>query len=390
MFKLISQVKVLSPEDQGVKDILIAGEKIAAIEEPRKIKIEGLEVELIDGSGLIALPAFIDPHVHILGGGGEGGPATRAPEIRVEDCASAGVTTVIGCLGTDSITRHLSSLLAKARALEIEGLSTWIYAGAYNLPAPTITGSVRSDLVLIDKVIGAGEIALSDHRSSQPAYEEFLELVAECRVGGLLGGKAGIAHFHLGDGSRGLDYLFRMIKETEIPATQVIPTHTSRNHYLFEQAMEWLKLGGFIDLTTGPEPVEEGEISVVEALKQIKAANLPLSRVTVSSDSNGSLPAFNGQGELIGLGVANQKDFLRTFQQIWRENILTRQEAIQVFSTNAAGFYKLPGKGRVETGFEADLLLLNEAAELRYVFSRGKALLEKGRLKVRGTFSSTY
>ncbi|NMC66574.1 MAG: beta-aspartyl-peptidase [Acidobacteria bacterium] len=390
MFKLISQVKVLSPEDQGVKDILIAGEKIAAIEEPRKIKIEGLEVELIDGSGLIALPGFIDPHVHILGGGGEGGPATRAPEIRVEDCASAGVTTVIGCLGTDSITRHLSSLLAKARALEIEGLSTWIYAGAYNLPAPTITGSVRSDLVLIDKVIGAGEIALSDHRSSQPAYEEFLELVAECRVGGLLGGKAGIAHFHLGDGSRGLDYLFRMIKETEIPATQVIPTHTSRNRYLFEQAMEWLKLGGFIDLTTGPEPVEEGEISVAEALKQIKAANLPLSRVTVSSDSNGSLPAFNGQGELIGLGVANQKDFLRTFQQIWREKILTREEAIQVFSTNAAGFYKLPGKGRVETGFEADLLLLNEAAELRYVFSRGKALLEKGRLKVRGTFSSTY
>jgi len=154
--------------------------------------------------------------------------------------------------------------------------------------------------------------------------------------------------------------------------------------------MEWLKLGGFIDLTTGPEPVEEGEISVAEALKQIKAANLPLSRVTVSSDSNGSLPAFNGQGELIGLGVANQKDFLRTFQQIWREKILTREEAIQVFSTNAAGFYKLPGKGRVETGFEADLLLLNEAAELRYVFSRGKALLEKGRLKVRGTFSSTY
>lgn len=390
MFKLISQVKVLSPEDQGVKDILIAGEKIAAIEEPRKIKIEGLEVELIDGSGLVAMPGFIDPHVHILGGGGEGGPATRAPEIRVEDCASAGVTTVIGCLGTDSITRHLSSLLAKARALEIEGLSTWIYAGAYNLPAPAITGSVRSDLVLIDKVIGAGEIALSDHRSSQPVYEEFLELVAECRVGGLLGGKAGIAHFHLGDGSRGLDYLFRMIKETEIPATQVIPTHTSRNRYLFEQAMEWLKLGGFIDLTTGPEPVEEGEISVAEALKQIKAANLPLSRVTVSSDSNGSLPAFNGQGELIGLGVANQKDFLRTFQQIWREKILTREEAIQVFSTNAAGFYKLPGKGRVETGFEADLLLLNEAAELRYVFSRGKALLEKGRLKVRGTFSSTY
>lgn len=387
MFKLIRQAKVLSPEDQGVKDILVAGEKIAAIQEPGKIKIKGLEVDLIDGSGLVAIPGFIDPHVHILGGGGEGGPATRAPEIRVEDCTLAGVTTVIGCLGTDSITRHLSSLLAKARALEIEGLSAWIYAGAYNLPAPTITGSVRSDLVLIDKVIGAGEIALSDHRSSQPTYQAFLELVAECRVGGLLGGKAGIAHLHLGDGNRGLDYLSRMVKETEIPPTQVIPTHTSRNRHLFRQALDWLNLGGFIDLTTGPEPQDEEELSVFEALKQIKAANLPLSRVTVSSDSNGSLPVFNQQGELTGLTVANQKDFLQTFQQIWRENILTRKEAIQVFSTNAAGFYKLPGKGKVQPGFEADLLLVNEAAELHYVFSRGKALMERGKLRARSTFS---
>ncbi|HUM34495.1 MAG: beta-aspartyl-peptidase [Candidatus Saccharicenans sp.] len=387
MFKLVNQVKVLSPEDKGVKDILIAAEKIAAIEEPGKIKIEGLEVERIDGSGLVAIPGFIDPHVHILGGGGEGGPATRAPEIRVEDCALAGVTSVIGCLGTDSITRHLSSLLAKARALEIEGLNAWIYVGAYNLPTPTITGSVRSDLVLIDKVIGAGEIALSDHRSSQPTYEDFLQLVAECRVGGMLGGKAGIAHFHLGDGKHGLDYLFRMIKETEIPSTQVIPTHTCRNRHLFSQALDWLSLGGFIDLTTGPEPQDEEELSVIEALKQIKAAHLPLSRVTVSSDSNGSLPVFNQQGQLVGLTVANQKDFLQAFQKIWQEDILTWQEAIQVFSTNAARFYKLSGKGQVMPGFEADLLLIDEAAGLQYVFSRGKILLEKGQLKARGTFS---
>jgi beta-aspartyl-dipeptidase (metallo-type) len=246
-------------------------------------------------------------------------------------------------LGTDSITRHVSSLLAKARALEIEGLNAWIYAGAYNLPTPTITGSVRSDLVLIDKIIGAGEIALSDHRSSQPTYEEFLQLVAECRVGGMLGGKVGIAHFHLGDGNRGLDY-FLEDKRDRNSGTQVFPTHTSRNRTLFKQAMEWIKLGGFIDLTTGPEPQGAEELSVVEALNQIKAANLPLSRVTVSSDSNGSLPVFNEKGELIGLTIANQKDFLRTFQQIWQRTHLSRQEAIQVFFNQCRRFYKLPEK----------------------------------------------
>lgn len=387
MFKLITDVRVFSPETLGPKDILIVGEKIAAVEKPGTIKIEELGVEVIDGSSLVATPGFVDPHVHILGGGGEGGPATRAPEIRIEDCLSCGVTTVIGCLGTDSVTRHLSSLLAKARALEIEGLSTWIFVGAYNLPTPTITGSVRSDIALIDKVIGAGEIALSDHRSSQPTFEEFLHLVAECRVGGMLGGKAGVAHFHLGDGHRGLDYLFRMLEETEIPATQVIPTHINRNRVLFEQGLKWIKLGGYIDLTCGPEPVDEDEISVPEALSQIKAAGLPLTQVTVSSDANGSLPVFDKKGQLLGLTVASQKDFLQAFRRVVLDKILTLEEAIQVFSSNAARFYKLQGKGKLLPGFDADILLFDESFTLQYVFSRGKVMVEKAELKVKSTFS---
>ncbi|HEK86771.1 MAG TPA: beta-aspartyl-peptidase [Candidatus Aminicenantes bacterium] len=388
MFKLITKTNIFGPDGQGRKDILIAGEKIAALEEPGKINIKGIEIEVIDGSDLLAVPGFIDPHVHITGGGGEGGPATRAPEIRVEDCLSCGVTGVIGCLGTDSLTRHPSSLLAKARALEIEGLSTWIFVGAYNLPTPTITGSVRSDIALIDKVIGAGEIALSDHRSSQPTFEEFLHLVAECRLGGMLGGKAGVAHFHLGDGRRGLEYFFRMVEETEIPVTQVIPTHINRNRRLFEQGLQWVKLGGYIDLTTGPEPVDEEEISVVEALGQIKQAGLPLTQVTVSSDSNGSLPVFDKQGQLIGLTVASQKDFLRAFQKVVQDGILTLKEAAQVFSTNAARFYRLFGKGKIINGSEADILLFNRSLELQYVLSRGKMMMENSQLRAKGTFSA--
>ncbi|MDD8031612.1 MAG: beta-aspartyl-peptidase [Acidobacteriota bacterium] len=387
MLKLIKNVKIFNPRIPEPKDLLIAGQKIVALEETDQIKLQGLEYQTIDGCGLMAVPGFVDPHVHILGGGGEGGPATRAPEIRIENCLSCGVTSVIGCLGTDSITRHLSSLLAKARALEIEGLSTWIFTGAYNLPTPTITGSVRSDLALIDKVIGAGEIALSDHRSSQPTYEEFLHLVAECRVGGMLGGKAGVAHFHLGDGRRGLEYLFRMAKETEIPVTQVIPTHITRGRSLFDQGLEWLKLGGLIDLTAGLEPVAEGEVSVIGALEQIKSLGWPLSRVTISSDSNGSLPVFDDQGRLVGLTVASQKAFIQIFQEVVRKNILSLEEASELFSSNAASFYKLPGKGKLLTGYDADLLLFDESLELKEVFSQGKWLVQNGVVKARGTFS---
>jgi len=387
MFKLIKNVKVSSSQKSGPKDILIAGDKIAAVEVPGQIKLTGLEVSSIDGTGLTAVPGFVDSHVHILGGGGEGGPATRAPELRVEDCLSCGVTTVIGCLGTDSVTRHMSSLLAKARALELEGLNAWIFVGAYNLPTPTITGSVRSDIALIDKIIGAGEIALSDHRSSQPTFEEFLRLVAECRVGGMLGGKAGIAHFHLGEGRRGLEYFFRMLKETELPATQVIATHANRNRYLFSQALEWMRLGGFIDLTCGPKPSDGEEVRVPEALSQIKSAGLSLSQVTVSSDANGSMPIFNKKGELAGLTISNQKEFIPTFKELVSKKIVSLEEASAVFSTNAASFYRLRNKGRLLPGYEADILLLDDSLELKHVICRGNIAVENGRLKVKGTFS---
>lgn len=386
-FKLISGITIFDNNQPVVRDLLLAGEKIAAAEEPGKISLTGLEVKVIDGSGLQAIPGFIDPHVHITGGGGEGGPATRAPEIKVEDCLSCGVTGVIGCLGTDSVTRHPSSLLAKARALEIEGLSTWIFIGAYSLPVPTITGSVRSDIALIDKVIGAGEIAISDHRSSQPTFEEIARLVAECRVGGMLGGKAGVAHFHLGDGSRGLEFLFRLAKETEIPVTQVIPTHINRNRRLFEEGLKWLEKGGYIDLTAGPEPTGDDEVSVLLAISEIKRRGNYLGQVMVSSDANGSLPVFDKNGRLVGLTVATQKDYFHTFQQLVRQNILSLAEASRVFSKNVAEFYKLQSKGMVAAGYDADLLLLDEELKLRYVFSRGKTMMENGRLLARSTFS---
>jgi len=183
MLTILQKGEVFSPQPLGVKDILMVGSKIAAVSKPGLLSIKGVDVEKIDASGKYIFPGFIDSHVHILGGGGEGGPSSRAPEIILKDIITSGVTTVIGCLGTDAITRHMSSLLAKARGLEEEGITTYIFSGSYEIPVKTISGSIRSDLVIIDKVIGAGEIAISDHRSSQPSFEEFARLAAECRVG---------------------------------------------------------------------------------------------------------------------------------------------------------------------------------------------------------------
>jgi beta-aspartyl-dipeptidase (metallo-type) len=377
MFTLIRDGEIFAPEPLGRKDVLLAGSTIAALAEPGRIRLDGLEAEVVEAAGRRVLPGLVDPHVHILGGGGEGGPATRAPEIRIEDIVASGVTTVVGCLGTDGVTRHMTSLLAKARALEIEGVSTFVFSGSYDVPVRTLTGSVRSDLVLIDKVIGAGEIAVSDHRSSQPTFEELARLAAECRVGGLLGGKAGVLHLHLGDGQRGLELLFRLVRETEIPASQVIPTHITRNPRLFEQGLDWVAAGGSVDVTVGPEPGPgDPDVAFEDALAAFEKRGLPLARMTASSDSNGSMPVFDAAGRLRKLG------------EVVRKGLLPLEAAVRIFSTNAADFYKLGGKGRIEPGRDADLLVLDGDFRPIEVFARGRRMMAGGRVVARGTFGA--
>jgi beta-aspartyl-dipeptidase (metallo-type) len=389
MLTLIRNGEVFGPEPLGKKDILIAGASVEAVGGPGEIRLGGPEADVVNAAGLSVLPGLVDPHVHILGGGGEGGPATRAPEIRVEDIVSSGITTLIGCLGTDGVTRHMTSLLAKARALEIEGITVYLFSGSYEIPVSTLTGSVRSDLILIDKVIGAGEIALSDHRSSQPTFDEVARLAAECRVGGMLGGKAGVLHVHMGDGKRRLEMLFRIVRETEIPVTQLVPTHMTRNRELFEDGLEWVKAGGFIDVTVGPDtdPAADPDVSFEECVARFLKDGLPLSRIMASSDGNGSMPVFDKSGRLVRLTIATEKDLYRKFRDLVMKKILPLETAVRLFSTNAAEFYKLGKKGLIEAGRDADLILCDRDLGLQSVFAKGKKLMAGGRLLVRGTFS---
>lgn len=389
MVTLVRGGEIFAPNPLGEKDILILGSKIGAISEPGEISISGIPCDEVDASGMQILPGFIDGHAHILGGGGEGGPSTRAPEITVEDIITSGVTTVIGCLGTDGTTRHMESLLAKANGLEREGITTYIFSGSYQIPVVTLTGSVRSDITLIDKVIGAGEIAVSDHRSSQPTFEEFCRLAAECRVGGMLGGKAGILHCHLGDGKRRLEMFFRLIEETEIPITQLIPTHCNRNHELLEESILFIQRGGYIDLTADldPDPPEEGHLSVATAIRLCKEKNASLTNITVSSDANGSLPVFDKKGILVGLTVATQKSLWANFRYLIQEQILGITEATRLFCTNIADFYKLENKGKIEAGKDADLVFLDNQWNLMGSIAKGQKMMWGGELLVRGTFS---
>ncbi|MDF2557149.1 MAG: beta-aspartyl-peptidase [Bacillales bacterium] len=365
---LIKNVECYCPAYIGIKDILIANDSIYKIVEPNSWIPCSEFISILDCNGLIAMPGIIDGHVHITGGGGEDGFSSRITEIDVKDIFLAGVTTVVGLLGADSQTRSLKNLLAKAKSLEIEGLTTFIYSGSYAAPIITFTEDITSDMVLIDKVIGAGEIAIADHRSSYPDLKDILSIATKAHIGGLISGKAGLIHFHVGDGKSGLDLVNQLIANTDLPIDQFLPTHTNRNKNLFEQAIQFTKNGGNVDLTSG----EQIGISVPDAVQKLLDEGVALHRVTISSDANGSSP--NGEAGKIQTLADDIK------QCLVEKKILPEIIFPLVTENVAKRIRQYPKKGTIKEGSDADILIMDKDFNLRNLFSNGKLVVSDGKV----------
>lgn len=385
---LIKNATVYAPEPLGVKDIFLAGGKICAIRDSIDPGPD-LPVEVVDGTGQLLLPGFIDSHVHILGGGGEGGYRSRTPELKLSDMIRAGTTTVVGCLGTDGVTRRMENLIAKAKQLKDEGVSCYVYTGSYDVPVRTFLADIRSDLLFIDEVIGVGEIAIADHRSSQPTFEEFVRIVADTRVGGMLSGKGGVVNIHMGDDGQMLEYLERVKVETPLPAYHMIPTHMNRNPLLFERGITYAKGGGYVDFTTSSYASfqEEGELKSSDGLKKMLDAGVPIEHITFSSDGQGSLPVFNREGENIDVQVARVDTLYQEVRDAVRQENIPLETALRTITSNVADHLRLSHKGRVREGNDADLVLVDpDTLEIQTVIARGQIMLRDGELLVKGSF----
>lgn len=395
MFALIRDAAVYAPEHIGRRDVAIAGGRIAAIAEALGPWPAWADAEIVDAGGRLLVPGLVDLHVHLSGGGGELGFRSRTPEATLTTLSLAGVTTAVGVLGTDGRTRHLSSLLAKARGLEEDGISTFMYTGAYDIPSPTLTGSIRDDLLLIDKVVGV-KVAVSDHRGSQPTVDELARLAAEARVGGMLAGKAGCVHVHVGAGVAGLGPLRAVVERTEIPIGQFVPTHLLRSDRLFADALRWARDGGYVDFTAGSvrgrrrRVVDDDALSPGRALKALVAEGLDPSAATWSSDGQGSLPRFDGRGRPVGLAVAEPGALLEEVRDAVSEEGLELSLALAAVTSNPArrlGVHDT--KGRVAVGCDADLLLLDpRTLALERVWARGRPLVVDGTPVAFGLFEA--
>ena len=389
MFTLIKGAQVYAPEKLGKKDVLLAGGKIEKIADNIEISNNCLDIKLVDGSNMTLTPGIIDHHVHIIGGGGENGYSSRTPEVTLSNITRWGITTVVGLLGTDGTSRHMESLLAKANGLEEEGISTYIYSGSYEVPMVSLTGSIRRDILLIDKIIGAGEIAISDHRSSAPSIDDIEYIAAECRVSGMLSRKAGVLHLHIGPGEAKLDMINEIVERSDIPIYHFRPTHVNRNRALLDEAMKFAKKGGIIDITSSVNPGKapvDGSFNPAQAVKYLLGNGVAIENITMSSDGNGSLPLFDENNNIIGLTAASLGSMYDQLKAMVYEEGLPLETALQVMTSSVSDGLKLTGKGHVAEGMDADITMFDKDFNIKYVFAKGRVMVENGNIIVKGVF----
>lgn len=373
---LIKNIEIFNPENIGVNDILVSETKIYKISKDININIDGLKI--IDGTGKKIIPGLIDSHVHVTGGGGEGSFKTRVPEITLSQLTSSGITTVVGMLGTDSTTRSVENLVAKIKALNEEGISAYCLTGAYEIPTPTITGSIKRDIVFISEIIGT-KLAISDHRSSRVKKDEIERIVGETRVAGMMSGKSGVVTFHLGDETVGILELIELVKNTSLPIKHFRPTHINRNDTLLDQSVEFIKLGGVVDLTAGIHD------ALINPITKYEKENVSMDNVTVSSDGNGSWSNYDEFGNLIEIGASKVSQLFDSIIELHNDGY-PFDKALKLVTSNVANALELKSKGNIKEGYDADFVIINKDYEIETVIANGKIMVEDKKIIVKGTY----
>ncbi len=384
MLTLLSNARIFAPEDSGEGHVLVGGGRIVAIDTDISA-LASAAAEEVDLEGRRLIPGLIDCHAHVTGGGGESGFASRVPPLPLGRFTTAGITGVVGVLGTDDTTRDTRGLLAQTRGLREEGLNAWCHTGGYHVPPVTLTGSVRDDIVFLDPVIGVGELALSDHRSSQPTLAELLRIVSDAHVAGMIAGKAGIVHLHLGDGERGLDLVRRALEESELPPRVFNPTHVNRRKALFDEALELASKGCTVDVTAFPVAEDEDAWSAEAALVRYFDAGAPPDKLTISSDGGGCLPVFDEQGRMLDMDIGRPASLADMLKRVLDDGV-PLDRALPPVTSNVSDLLKLPAHGRIRVGASADLVVLDEEHSVSDVMVRGTWHVRGGVQEVFGEF----
>jgi beta-aspartyl-dipeptidase (metallo-type) len=363
---LVTGGEVLAPEPVGPADVLLLGGTIARVGTVDRAALDrlGVPYAVVDAAGAYVAPGLIDPHEHLIGGSGEGGLSLQSPMLGVTEIVRAGITTVVGVLGVDTTMKTMAGLLGHVKGLAEEGLTTRMWSGGYNVPPTTVMGSIREDMLFIDPVIGAGEIAVSDERGLNQSAQELAKLVRDTFVGGLLARKAGVTHFHVGDEETRLQPLRDLVEKFQVKPEWLYPTHVQRNAGLLDEAIELARAGATVDFDTAEEDLPRW-------YAYYRDHGGPLDRLTASSDADSNAP----------------DTLLNELRRLVLHHGVSPTDALRLVTENTARVLKLEGKGRLAEGMDADVVVLDrDAFSVRHVVAMGRVMVADGAPVVREAF----
>ncbi len=371
MFTLYQNAELYTPDSVGEKDILTWRDRIVKIGKGLSLPQDHAG-RTVDLAGKKVIPALVDTHVHITGGGGEGGFTTRMTELTYEETVSAGVGCMVGVLGTDGYGRRPEDVLIKCMQIREWGIECYMLTGSYTLPVVNILGEVAKDVLFFEPILGAGELALADHRGSCMTAEELLRIACDVRNGARLAGKKGTVNIHLGNYEGAFEIMLQVAKTDITLRPVLVPTHIGRKRHVFESAMEWLEFGGGADITAGMD--SNGDtLSASDALQEIWQRRGTIDKITITSDGCGSLPKFDELGNLITIEKGTSKVLLESLRDIMQKDFIPLETALLPFTkTPAQVFGFTTGAGEIKEEGKANFLVLDDGLHLQATVLNGK------------------
>ncbi len=380
MFTLIQEAEVYAPEYLGVQDILFLGHKIIKMGESLENPV-GFECDIVNASGKIVYPGFVDNHVHLIGADDGQGPMGRTHDLNWGDIVESGTTTVVGCLGSSRYVRSLHQLYIKTLELDMMGLSTYMYTGSFVIPPPTLTGEIRKDVYLIPKVIGL-KTAISDTTTNHHTWRDLAAITAEVRYGAGIANKHAVTHVHVGRQKTRMDRIFELIDNTGLDPAVVIPTHINRrNPDVMEQSIEYTKMGGIVDLSSLMRK-EEGTMTGLKpeyAVKRMLDEGAILENMTMSSDGNVPQVILGKAGKRVGRYIAPLDLNRREVRDMANNGVCSFTDSLRIMTSNVGKALGIR-KGRIVEGYDADIVIADSVEDMRIekVYAKGQLLVDGG------------